>query len=49
MDSTTTSRRQAQKGTPPPRSRTTRCEDCGERVEVEPGGFRTLCACDAAA
>lgn len=39
------------KDAPPSPRRTTRredCEDCGERVEVEPDGFRTLCACDAA-
>lgn len=40
--------RQAPKDTPPPRRRTTDCEDCGERVEVDADGFRTLCACDAA-
>ncbi|MEU3399460.1 hypothetical protein [Streptomyces filamentosus] len=26
----------------------TRCRDCGEAIEVDLDGFRTLCACDAA-
>jgi hypothetical protein len=28
---------------------TTRCPDCGDRIEVEPDGYRTLCSCDSAA
>ncbi|SCG07147.1 hypothetical protein GA0115255_122272 [Streptomyces sp. Ncost-T6T-2b] len=27
--------------------RPTRCEDCGDEIEVD-GRFRTLCSCDAA-
>lgn len=27
--------------------RTTRCTDCGEQIEIDPDGWRTLCACDA--
>lgn len=30
-----------------PEWRTTRCEDCGEQIEVRADGMRTLCACDA--
>ena len=28
---------------------TTRCEDCGDRIEIESDGMRTLCSCDATA
>ncbi|MFF4388569.1 hypothetical protein ACFY0G_17580 [Streptomyces sp. NPDC001552] len=31
-----------------PEWRTTRCKDCGDRIEVDTDGFRTLCSCDAA-
>ncbi|WP_335983100.1 hypothetical protein [Streptomyces sp. CA2R106] len=32
----------------PPTRRPARCEDCGESIEADSDGFRTLCACDAA-
>ena len=28
--------------------RQTRCEGCGDLIEVDADGFRTLCSCDAA-
>jgi hypothetical protein len=28
--------------------RTTRCEDCGDEIDIDSDGWRTLCACDAA-
>ncbi|BDT39670.1 hypothetical protein [Streptomyces yaizuensis] len=41
-DTTTTNRKGAQ-------SMRTTCEDCGDEIEIDPDGFRTLCGCDVAA
>jgi hypothetical protein len=30
-----------------PEWRTSRCEDCGDQIEIDPDGMRTLCSCDA--
>lgn len=29
-------------------TRTTRCQDCGDQIEIDDDGFRTLCGCDVA-
>ena len=29
--------------------RYTHCEDCGDAIEVDDDGFRTLCGCDVTA
>lgn len=26
--------------------RTTRCNDCGDQIDIDHDGWRTLCACD---
>ncbi|MEV6738663.1 hypothetical protein AB0N14_17710 [Streptomyces sp. NPDC051104] len=31
-----------------PATRVSRCADCGDQIEIDPDGFRTLCSCDAA-
>jgi hypothetical protein len=31
-----------------PEWHTTRCQDCGDQIEVSSNGMRTLCACDTA-
>ncbi|MDJ0344261.1 hypothetical protein QMK19_29060 [Streptomyces sp. H10-C2] len=41
-------RQAPQAAAPAVRTRAARCEDCGEEIEVDSDGFRTLCACDAA-
>lgn len=29
-----------------PAWRTSRCEDCGDPIEIDSDGMRTLCSCD---
>jgi len=29
-----------------PQTHTTRCSDCGDQIEIDPDGYRTLCSCD---